>query len=211
MVSIDPMEQESRNKRIQWTRPLRPLLRAGSQLFDRVLCVAGAVLFSQLPEFFQQYLQRLGGHLAEAQRQLEQFRQAAGGAGANLDQFAANVATDRDPAVAHLGRVILETHARVDTLAAAEAALRGASGWSRPFVFLAHVDPGIARGTWEAFRPAVPTTFEGLAYAAAGMVAMLALYHLGVKPVAARIWRSRGGGSSGPPSPGLRRGRDDSP
>ena len=44
---------------IRWSRPLRPLMRAGSKLIDRVLCVAGAVLFSQLPEFFQQYLQRL--------------------------------------------------------------------------------------------------------------------------------------------------------
>jgi hypothetical protein len=188
------MQELQASQRSPWTRPLRPFLRAGSKLVDRALCVFGAVLFSQLPEFFQQYVQRLGGHLAEAQRQLEQFRQAARQSGLNLDQLAADVGAQKDAAVAHLGRVIVETHARVDALAASEAALRNASAWARPFVFLGHVDPGIARGTWEAFKPAVPTTAEGLAYAAVGMVAMLAAYHVGVRALAASMRRRWAGG-----------------
>ena len=46
-------------------------------LFDRVLCVGGAVTVSQAPEFIQQYLQRLGGRLDEARRQLSQFDDVA--------------------------------------------------------------------------------------------------------------------------------------
>ena len=41
--------------------PGKTLLGAGDGLLDRALCVAGTVLFSQIPEFMQQYLQRLGG------------------------------------------------------------------------------------------------------------------------------------------------------
>lgn len=37
-------------------------------IFVGVTAVVGAALFSQLPEFMQQYLQRLGGHLDEARR-----------------------------------------------------------------------------------------------------------------------------------------------
>lgn len=37
-------------------------------LFTGVLAVIGAATFSQAPEFMQQYLQRLGGHLDEASR-----------------------------------------------------------------------------------------------------------------------------------------------
>jgi hypothetical protein len=192
------MQPTQASKGIRWTRPLRPVLRAGEKLLDRALCVAGAVLFSQLPEFFQQYLQRLGGHLDEARRQLELFTRAARWSGLNLDQLATDVSGQKDAAVAGLGRVILEAHARVDMLAASESALRNASGWTRPFVFLAHMDPAIARGTWRAFRPAVPTTAEGLAYAAAGMVAMLALYHLGGKALAAAIRRRGTGGTPDP-------------
>jgi hypothetical protein len=48
-----------------WLAPLKPVGRMGETLLDRVLCVAGAITLSQAPEFFQQYLQRLGGHLAD--------------------------------------------------------------------------------------------------------------------------------------------------
>jgi hypothetical protein len=181
--------QSPPGERIGWIRPLRPLAAAGSRFIDRALCVAGALLFSQLPEFFQQYLQRLGGHLAEARRQLGQFQQAAAESGVNLGQLIAQVSSQRDPAVAHLGAVMVETRARVESLAAAEGALRHASVWSRPFVFLRHLDPEIARGTWAVFKPAVPTTIEGAVYAALGMLVVLAIYHLGLKPGAKRICR----------------------
>jgi hypothetical protein len=108
----------------------------------------------------------------------------------NLDTWIANVSAQHDASVARLGSVLLETRARVDSLAGAEAALRGASAWTRPFVFLRDFDPQIARGTWAAFRPAVPTTAEGLCYAAAGMVAALAAYHLGVGIAFRRLRRA---------------------
>jgi hypothetical protein len=185
------MQPAQNDKGPRWARPLRPLLGACSRFLDRILCVAGAVLFSQLPEFFQQYLQRLGGHLAEAQRQLDQFRRAAVQSGVNLEALITDVSAQRDPAVARLGRVMVETQARVDNLAAAESALRHASAWSRPFFFVRDLDPGIARGTLAAFRPAVPTTAEGACYAAAGMLAVLAIYHLVLRPGLRRICRVR--------------------
>jgi hypothetical protein len=176
---------------MRWTRPLRPFLSAGEKFLDRVLGVVGAVLFSQLPEFFQQYLQRLGGHLDEARRQLEQFRQTAAASGLTLEQLVAQTRAQADPAVARLGQVMADTSARVGNLAASESALRGASAWSRPFVFLRHLDPAIAHATWAVFRPAVPTTLEGLAYALVGVAVMLALYHGAVRGPLARAWRRR--------------------
>jgi hypothetical protein len=53
--------------------------------------------------------------------------------------------------------------------------------WERPFVFLRHLDAGIARAAGTVYQPAVPTTAEGLVYALTGMLFILALYHLGVK------------------------------
>ncbi len=174
--------------------PFPPLLRsiAGGveRLVDRVLCVAGAVAFSQAPEFMQQYLRRLEGHLDEARLQLGKFTEAAAQSGMTLAQFAANAAHNPDPALAHMGAVVQDASQRVAALASADAALRGASALSRPFVFLAHADWGIARATWAIYRPAVPTTAEGAAYALAGMAAALGLYHLAVRgPVARRLAR----------------------
>ena len=173
-------------------KPGRTLMGAGEGLLDRALCVIGAVVFSQIPEFMQQYLQRLGGHLDEARRQLLRFQQAAAQSGLSLDGLIGHTTANADPAVAKLSEVMTEAVTRVDTLATAQAAMQGASLWSRPFVFLRHADPAIARGTWAIFKPAVPTTLEGLVYALFGMLVLIAIYHLGIKYPIARARRGAG-------------------
>ncbi|HXA80859.1 MAG TPA: DUF2937 family protein [Opitutaceae bacterium] len=171
--------------------PVRTLLGAVEGLVDRALCVIGAVIFSQMPEFMQQYLQRLGGHLDEARRQLQQFQQTAAQSGLTLDHLIAQTSTDANPAVAKLGGVMTATVARVDALQTAQAAIQHASLWNRPFVFLRYLDPAIAHATWTIFKPAVPTTIEGFVYALTGMLVLIGTYHLGVKYPIRRVARRR--------------------
>jgi len=175
-----------------WTAPLRPIFRAGEGFLDRVLCVVGAVAFCQLPEFIQQYLQRLGGRLDEARRQLAIFENTAAQSQLTLPEFIERTAANTDAAVAKLGGVMKDAIARVDELAAAEAAIRNASLWEKPFVFFAHLDRSIASATLNIYRPAVPTTTEGLIYAAAGMITILGVYHGLIRyPIAAAATRRR--------------------
>jgi hypothetical protein len=172
------------------SRVVRSASAGAERLFDRVLCALGAAVFSQLPEFMQQYLQRLEGHLDEARLQLDHFKQAAAQSGMTLDQLVVGAAQNPDPAMGRMGAVVHDLAVRVDQLAAADAALRAAGIWRRPFVFAANLDPGIARATWAIFRPAFPTTVEGIFYAALGMILVLAGYHLCVRrPIARRIGR----------------------
>jgi hypothetical protein len=190
---------------VGWTKPFQMIGRTGETLLDRILCVAGAVAFSQAPEFMQQYFQRLGGHLDEATRQLRQFEQVATQAGESVSAFAMRAQASADTVMARMGDIVAATIVRVDDLSAAVAALRHASPWSRPVVFLEHLDLEIARATWRAFKPAVPTTFEGGLYAAAGMIVFLALYHGAIRvPVVAAVRRVRArravGERSGPRS-----------
>ena len=162
---------------MSWTAPLRPIFRTVETLFDRAVCVIGAVAFAQLPEFIQQYRQRLGGHLDEARRQLAEFVAIATHAKLSLPQFIERTSTTPDAGVAQLGGVMRNAVLRVNELTAADAALRDASLWAKPFVFFRYIDAGVARSTWEIYRPAVPTTGEGLIYALAGMLTLLGLYH----------------------------------
>ncbi len=173
------------------TRPLQSIFSAGDGLIDRLLCVVGAVLCSQLPEFIQQYVQRLGGHLDEARRQLGQFQKIAAKSGLTFDQLMAKSRDASEATVARLGQLMHESVVRVDALAAADAAIRDASIFSRPFVFLHHVDFSIARATGSVFKPAVPTTVEGMLYAGFGMLLILALYHGAVRYPVRRAWRRR--------------------
>lgn len=176
-----------------WPSPVRSVFTAGEAFVDRLLCVVGAVAFSQVPEFIQQYVQRLGGHLDEARRQLERFQATAAQSGLSLDQLIHATAATADPAVARLGAVIRDSQARVAVLSADEQAIRAAQLFSRPFVFLHHAEPEIVRATWSIFRPAVPTTFEGLIYALAGVVIILCFYHGAVRYPVRRVWRRRHG------------------
>jgi hypothetical protein len=162
-------------------------------MLDRVVCVAGAVGLSQGPEFMQQYLQRLGGHLDEARRHLQQFVDTAKSAGISLDQLVERTGAHADPALAGLGQVIVDTRERVEVLTFAEQALRDASLWERPFVFVRYLDWQIAEGTWRVYKPAVPTTAEGFAYAGIGLLLALGLY-LGISGAVGRgvgRWRRR--------------------
>jgi hypothetical protein len=176
---------------MRWSWLIRPVWSVLDGLLDRVLCVLGAVAFSQVPEFIQQYLQRLGGHLDEARRQLAQFQESAARSGLTLGQLIEKTSANAEPAVARLGGVMQGTAVRVDELTAADAAIRHASVWTRPLVFLRHLDFGIARATWGIFRPAVPTTPEGLLYAGLGALGLLAVYRFGVIWPVRRARRAR--------------------
>ena len=167
---------------------------------DRLVCVLGAVFAAQAPEFFQQYLQRLGGHLAEIERQLAAFEAAAHAAGKPWTQFVADTAANPDPGLAKLGVTMADTAARADSLAAAHAALLDASVWTRPWAFLAHLDIGIARATAAVFKPAVPTTIEGAVYAAIGVGVAFGFWHLLVRlPLRRALLRGEAPAAAGAP------------
>jgi len=168
-------------------RWLKPLFFAGESLVDRILCVVGAVFFAQTPEFMQQYLQRIGGHLAEARRQLAQFEGIARQTGKTVQELAVQYSANADPAVVSMGKLVNDSELRVSTLASAEAAIRDASVWERPFVFLRQLDWEIARGTGSVYKPAVPTTIEGLLYGLIGVVLILGLYYGLLRPLTLRL------------------------
>ena len=130
---------------------------------DGVSATAGAAVASQVPEFVQQYLQRLGGHRDEAAR----FIHAARTQGAAVSESLVNAA-----------------QARFNALTETLNAIAGAGDLERPLVFLRYLDVDIARATWEAFRPALPLTLAGFVYAGVGIVLGVALFNILTAPLA---------------------------
>ncbi|MDX2186865.1 MAG: DUF2937 family protein [Opitutaceae bacterium] len=149
---------------------------------DRIACVIGAVLAAQGPSFMLQYLQRLGGHLDEARRQLALLVSAAEKSGRPWREWAESAQANSDAAVAELGKVIIDSHARVEHLQQAHDSLAQASVFSRPIVFLRDLDTQVFSGTWSDYSPTVPTTVEGAVYAFVGMVLAWSLYSLLTEP-----------------------------
>jgi hypothetical protein len=142
---------------------MRWTLRKCDSLLGTVLAAIAGLGFAQLPAFIQQYLQRLGGHVDEAQLNLS--RVTAGAGFRNLDPPAREVLT-----------VSLET--RVNELEFGERAISSASASARPFIFLREFDPEIAMAALRTFEPAVPLSMAGLIYGVAGIVVGWLLYEL---------------------------------
>lgn len=136
---------------------------------------AGGMALSQAPAYAHAYLQRLGGHIDEAQRLVDRVRE-----GAALPTL--------DPA--SRAQAVTDLSGRVADLHAARDALLDAPAWLRPVLLLGHADPAIAGRTLEAFTPALPLDPASLAYTGAGVVLALVVWELLKAPGALAMRRA---------------------
>ena len=128
--------------------------------------VAGAAVLSQFPEYAQQYTQRLGGAV-----------DALGQVVADFDASAAAEGLTREQALAQMtGTAFVErrrddmqrSFARHARLSADLEALAAAGPFMRAYHGTRLTDPDIATAALAAFKPAVPVTVEGAAFAIVG-------------------------------------------
>jgi hypothetical protein len=130
-------------------------------LVDGIGAAAGAATASQLPEFVQQYLQRLGGHRDEAFRFVQMLKSQG---------------TDVSSAVFTLAQE------RADSLARAFDTIAQTGDLGRPAVFLRYLDVDVARATLDLFKPAVPLTPAGLLYGGLGLILGVVIVNLLLSP-----------------------------
>ncbi len=137
-------------------------------LFDGLCAATGALSFSLLPSFIQQYLAGLATCRSELLRVVTEARAQPG---AMSPEF-----------LAHTG-------ARADWCASAADTIDRSDGFIRLFAFARHFDPEIARTTLGIFRPAVQLTLDGLYFFLAGMI--LGLLISGAISLPFRLFRRR--------------------
>lgn len=151
--------------------------------------LAGGAGLSQFPEFSQQYLQRMAGKVEELTRFVEEFDADANAVGVSREQALVDLA--QGGAIgAERAQTMTTTIKRQAQMAHALEQLRGAGPFTRAYRVSAFTDRELARGTLEDFKPAVPLTFEGLIFGAAGFVAGLAAFG-GIGALFERLFRRR--------------------
>ncbi len=152
--------------------------KTGVLLFGLV----GALLLSQFPEFFQQYVQRLGGRLDEVTSQVSALDKRAAEAGTSTSLYLRDFILNRDPQVRREGQELQALVQRRVTLADDYRALTGPDRWWRAGRFATHFDWDVAATTARAYQPAMPVTAESAIYSGAGfgsgMVIFLLLFGL---------------------------------
>ncbi|NLY89597.1 MAG: DUF2937 family protein [Firmicutes bacterium] len=145
-------------------------------LADRIISIAGAVGLAQFPQFFAQYLQRLGGHLEEARLVITRYRAAAESLDLTLEEYLAQHLASGNEIFVSSGQVLTGVFQRLTELEEAFRALQQAGPFTRWWFFLLKADPLIIRETWRHFHPGLPTTVEGLIYGLAGLFLAWGLY-----------------------------------
>ncbi len=139
-----------------------------------LLCaIAGA----QLPELAQQYRQRLGGAIDEVSTIVARFD--ADAATSQLDRAAAlgRLAQSPDEMVRRRGEDALLNIQRLGMLEE-QRAVMDENSTNRSIYLLTHADRSLLGATLTDFQPAVPTTTEGLLFAALGFIGGWAIVQL---------------------------------
>ncbi len=132
--------------------------------------IVGAVLLSQFPEFSQQYVQRLGGAVAELSRLIDSY-----------DADAAKVGLSREEALVQQAsggafgemraKNMAATFRRYDDLRSSLWVLQDATAFERALHVFHLRDTDVARDALAAFRLGVPLNLGGAAFAGMGFFA----------------------------------------
>jgi len=140
----------------------------------RTLGVIGGLglglVLSQLPEYAQQYTQRLGGAVDELRIITAEFDAAATAAGMTRETALGRYAAASDDFLQGRGVSMQRTFARYEELSATLERIRGADAVQRLTLLPQYMDTEIGARALENFQPAVPVTVEGLAYGGGGFL-----------------------------------------
>lgn len=147
--------------------------------------------FSQLPEFAQQYGQRLGGAVDELATIAADFDASADRAGLSREAALEQYSAEGNGFLIDRGRDMGRTLERYEKLSAQQRAFETADPIERSLTLVTSGDIELANETLAAYRPAVPVTAEGFLFAGAGFLAgFVALFAL-LKLVALPFRRRR--------------------
>ena len=143
----------------------------------RIIMLLVAVLTgtatSQLPEFAQQYRQRIGGAIDALQQVMADFEADATGFGLSVDEAIARLKTGADGFARKRGFSMERTQTRLEQLTEQKEALASAGPFARLAVVFKTMDPQIAEATAKDYEPALPVTVEGAVSAGLGCLAGL--------------------------------------
>jgi hypothetical protein len=156
-----------------------------ARLANGLFAAAGMAVFAQAPMLFRQYLQHLGGRLAQARADLAPVRDDASARGLSIPEYLDRAAREGGELTGTLVQGYRASFESLQRLEAAYTTLRDAGPLQRPWAFARHLQPEVLAGTLADFAPGLPLSAEGGVYALAGVLAGLGLLWAIERPVGA--------------------------
>lgn len=169
-------------------------------MIGRILAVAiglfSGLTASQMPEFAQQYRQRLGGAIDELRRVVTRFDDGARAEGLTREAAIRKLTSAPDPLVRRQGEAQQEIEDRLVRLEEQRKAFVEAGPFARLLIFVRDSDAGLARATYLDYEPAWPATTEGVTTGGAGFLAGWGIL-LFLSRIGRRLMPGRGRGRTG--------------
>ena len=137
-------------------------------LFTITTTLLLGALLSQFPEFYQQYLQRVGGQLDGIRLQISDLDHRAASVQSDRFQYIRRLLENGDPIVQNEGHNLARLLGRQIKLQRTFDDLNGSDPIWRSVRFAQHFNNDIAIPTLYSFRPAMPFTVEGAYYLSLG-------------------------------------------
>ncbi len=135
-----------------------------NNILDRCFFTVTFIIGVQLPEFMQQYQQRLAGHLNEAQLQLAQFQDIAQQHfDGSLITMITRYKNNSEASIISTGELIERLSTRVEYLTTHLAQINTTDYVNSIYQFIWHLDKQIAAGTVENFSMAIPLELHAIA------------------------------------------------
>lgn len=132
-------------------------------LVDKVLFTITVILGMQLPAFINAYVQRLSGHLNEANIQLSKFEEIAKFQyQGDIDKLVNAYLKNTDFSIQQTGKMIAELINRTEHFQVHMDALNSGEYIERVKYFLLNLDHSLARDTLNYFELSLPLTFEAV-------------------------------------------------
>lgn len=130
----------------------------------------GAAIACQAPAFMQQYKQRLGGAIDELATVVRHFERDARAAGMDRASAIERYSNSGDQFFVQRGVSMQGTIERWHDMSDHWRAMTAAPVLTRLPTFITGADRALMARTWDAYKPAIPTTPEGLGYGGAGFL-----------------------------------------
>ena len=147
----------------------------------RLALVVGLLLglaMTQVPEFVEQYRQRLGGAIDELAAVVARFDSDSAQTGLTENGGIDRLLANQDRFVRERGEQMRDDVVRLETLRTTQAEFRGDGPVARLVTFVMRYDSRVARGAYGDFEPAVPASPEGFVLGLIGFVFGSGIVHL---------------------------------
>lgn len=171
------------------------MLKVISSLFDRCLFTVLFIFGVQIPEFIQQYSQRLSGHLNEALGQLNEYQLVADRHfDGSLPSMVTKYLTNSEPAIKETAAIINNVSNRVSDLKSQLFNIKETEYIESLYYFLIQFDSSMAQATLEQYQLAIPISLPALATGvllALGVTLFMYLVVNLIKMIIASLFRTK--------------------